>query len=372
MTDRDDKALQEWLGGESPVSRAYGGLPEVQPPPELDQRILAAAHAAARSDTPASDKVTVLRRWRRWSVSAALAASVVIGVPLAVHVYFSPSAPTLHADRNADEMETHDFIRVRPGDTGRDVPCCSETEVELPPKPERPAKPAPPPVLARELREQAAAPEPGDLAQRRGPTEVAAVATVRPDRDEAIAAARAEQDATVAASPDTFAAEAGDGDTSARAPARRAARRESAMADARADNHQSAAPPGLAEAVAAGADAAHAEESKTPVSRWLERIEQLAAAGDVDAARRELGELLRRHPGQPLPAGFPIAPAEATYPDVTVARTASWLDAIARLVNDGREDAARQELARFFDRYPEHRLPPGFPLTHEDAATIER
>jgi hypothetical protein len=69
----DIKALDEYLKGDSDVSRRYRELGRDEVPPELDRRVLAAARdAVAKEGTQRS------RSWLRWSAPVALAASVVL------------------------------------------------------------------------------------------------------------------------------------------------------------------------------------------------------------------------------------------------------------------------------------------------------
>jgi hypothetical protein len=71
----DIKALDEFLKGDSEVSRQYRELGHDEVPPELDRRVLAAArNAVANEGTQRS------RSWLRWSAPVALAASVVLVV----------------------------------------------------------------------------------------------------------------------------------------------------------------------------------------------------------------------------------------------------------------------------------------------------
>jgi hypothetical protein len=71
----DIKAPDEYLKGDSDVSRHYRELGSDEVPPEIDRRVLAAARdAVAHEGTQRS------RSWLRWSAPIALAASVVLVV----------------------------------------------------------------------------------------------------------------------------------------------------------------------------------------------------------------------------------------------------------------------------------------------------
>jgi hypothetical protein len=69
----DIKALDEYLKGDSDVSRQYRELGRDEVPPELDRRVLAAAR-----DAVANEGTQRSRSWLRWSAPVALAASVVL------------------------------------------------------------------------------------------------------------------------------------------------------------------------------------------------------------------------------------------------------------------------------------------------------
>lgn len=75
MTEPDDKELQDYLHGDSKLSRAYREASHEQPPAHLDRRILAQARAAVRPG------------WTRALAPVALAASVVLGVNLGWNLY---------------------------------------------------------------------------------------------------------------------------------------------------------------------------------------------------------------------------------------------------------------------------------------------
>ena len=99
MSDPIDKALDEYLSGNSQVSRRYRELDDVAVPPQLDQAVLAQARAAVadrqssqsdgqsdvRSDGH-TDELERLRQRRKrlmqWSVPAGLAASAVLVVSI--------------------------------------------------------------------------------------------------------------------------------------------------------------------------------------------------------------------------------------------------------------------------------------------------
>lgn len=87
MNEPIDKALDDYLSGNSQVSQRYRELDDAAVPPQLDQLVLARARAAV-ADQPSSqkDELERLRQRRkrlvRWSVPAGLAASAVLVVSI--------------------------------------------------------------------------------------------------------------------------------------------------------------------------------------------------------------------------------------------------------------------------------------------------
>jgi hypothetical protein len=71
----DSKTLEEYLKGNSDLSQRYRELGSDAVPPELDQRVLAAAR-----DAVANEGARRSRSWLRWSAPVALAASAVLVV----------------------------------------------------------------------------------------------------------------------------------------------------------------------------------------------------------------------------------------------------------------------------------------------------
>ena len=74
----DDRELEQYLKGDSPLSRRYRDASAESAPPELDEAILAQARAELRRKPVGIN---------RWLAPVALAASVVLGVNLAWNVY---------------------------------------------------------------------------------------------------------------------------------------------------------------------------------------------------------------------------------------------------------------------------------------------
>jgi len=84
----DDAALDEWLAGDSLLSRRYAELGDEQPPADLDRQILASA-------AEASKLVPLERTTRRWGASIAVAATVLLCVSIVVNLSIQPEGPLL-------------------------------------------------------------------------------------------------------------------------------------------------------------------------------------------------------------------------------------------------------------------------------------
>jgi len=165
MTERkgpDDRELEQYLKGESPLSRRYREASAETAPPELDEAILARARAELRRK-PAG--------LNRWLAPVALAASVVLGVNLAWNVYEAqpvplerPASPASGAAESRDEG----FVPSPPPVASAPAASAPEVMAEAPVAPAEPAaraerKPrAPAPALNEQLASEAG--RGGDLA----------------------------------------------------------------------------------------------------------------------------------------------------------------------------------------------------------------
>ncbi len=107
----EDKDFEQYLQRKSPVSEHYHSLDGIEPPPDLDEKILAKAAAEVRS--PLAEKS---RAWKKWSVPVALAASTVIAVSIVLesgvrHEITTSNAPSVvHSERTVAEPATPDAI----------------------------------------------------------------------------------------------------------------------------------------------------------------------------------------------------------------------------------------------------------------------
>ena len=84
MSEPDDRELEQYLKGNSPLSRRYREASGETAPPELDEAILAQARRAARPRPLGIN---------RWLTPLALAASVVLGINLGWNVYKAAPSP---------------------------------------------------------------------------------------------------------------------------------------------------------------------------------------------------------------------------------------------------------------------------------------
>jgi hypothetical protein len=236
------------------LDRAYRGLPGDEPPPEVDERIRAAARRAVGAKPQSLEARP--RSWAsRWRVPLSLAASVVVVVTLTLMMQEeehralqgepmpapSPAAPATLEDRAAPSRAPEEVKRA-------------DTE---------PARGAPVPApLQRAPAADAVAPPPPQLEK---------LETRQQVREEPKAAGAPSSPAT--------------------APAPAAA--------------PSGMPPSLSRERAVSERPAREMRSAPLVARspeeWLEEIRRLKAQGrDADAAA-ELAEFRRRHPEYPLP-----------------------------------------------------------------------
>ncbi len=88
MTDDiNEKLMQEYLEGRSPVSEAYRAAGKPGPSPELDRAVLAEARAAAQA--------TGSPQWQTWLMPASLAATFALCIALVAEVVvFDPLLKT--------------------------------------------------------------------------------------------------------------------------------------------------------------------------------------------------------------------------------------------------------------------------------------
>ncbi|NNF60802.1 MAG: hypothetical protein HKO55_10710 [Gammaproteobacteria bacterium] len=361
MSDKTDKP-GDWRKDESSVMRAYGELKETVPPAHLDERILAEARRVAAKE---DDTVVRVHRWRRWTMPAALAATVIFAVPLVVRVFETTAPPP----ERAPAMVETDAV---PAELADRLPT-DRARRELAGQSAQPAAaPAPANAFDQPLAVSATAADDGpgkrpDSAQQQA---VVPDAAITPAESEPQRQAAAEESRD---SGSEYPRE----DAQAQLPQR-----------AETDAYAGSEPAGLrpharmsgAQVAPMAADTAMANNSRQSKSLgrsgglmpvdWLDEIASLHESGRELTARRELGLFLAEYPEYQLPQGYPLRAEEAIRPAV-IPDAREWLRDIAQLVDRGDNDRARMQLAEFLDYYPDYALPPDFPLRREDAV-IER
>ena len=246
--------------------------PQGEPASTLDARILAAARASNAAPTA--------RATPRWPIAFGIAASLVLAIGIAWRLRplpgpqeaaRTPPAPVATSAPPTSEAAT-------PAPTSAKVLAPSTPQALSAPSPSAPSRPSP------EFRERArsaepaqetgiAAPEPPIVLSAPAPAAMAALPAPPPPAP----AAQAEASAS---------------------PARKAAAEDSTSQDAfdaAAAADRAAGDEPDAEVPPATADSPDVREA------WLQRIRELAAEGQTDAARASLKEFVHRHPDVPLP-----------------------------------------------------------------------
>ncbi|HSO07065.1 MAG TPA: tetratricopeptide repeat protein [Pelomicrobium sp.] len=273
MTEpRERDELDDYLEGESALTRAYRDAARAEPPPALDAEIRAAA----------ANAVTTRRSGlERWRVPLAVAAALVVSVTVALLVEREPPPPGAPpaADEysapppRAPEPKASEAEAPQPRDAEAPATAAGEartkSEAAAPmreqraPAAQRPEGSAPPPATTA---------EPAAPSVQQGPPAAAAPAP-------APTAPKAVQEGAAPSAPMS-------------APSGRA--EEKAFGDAAAESakRQRAAP----------AASGLAKEAPAPEPEaWIERIRALAREGRTVEARDELRRFLRAYPDHPVP-----------------------------------------------------------------------
>jgi hypothetical protein len=260
------------------LDEAYRRIPGDEPPPELDERIRAAARRAVAAK-PESLAARGQRSWAaRWRVPLSLAATVVVAATVTLMVQEEERRAFEDAPARAPAPAAPAVVET-PAPSGTPEQAKPRDAPQRPPavKPAVPGRAAPPPTeVQRAPAADAAAPPPPELEklesrrQRREEPEAAGVFPASPPAPAPTPKPRAPQPS--AAPP-------------AAAP--------------------SGVSPALSRERAAGERPARETRSAPEPSRspeqWIEEIRRLKAQGrDTDAAA-ELAEFRRRYPNYPLP-----------------------------------------------------------------------
>src|SRR5262245_47384850 len=97
VKDSDEQALERYLQGSGPLSRAYRELGEERPSPALDQAVLAGARSASTGRFARG-----ARPWR-WTAMTALAATVLLSFGLVMRLAMQPQEPVKALEKKRDD-----------------------------------------------------------------------------------------------------------------------------------------------------------------------------------------------------------------------------------------------------------------------------
>lgn len=251
------------------ISALYRETRAVEPPAWLDRRILAAANAAVVS-RPAPAQQPVGRRMTRWTVSLALAATVVLTVgvvrmvresgefesSLRLERMQSPNKPAAEADARGARQAERSLAYPLPEAAPPVAPAA-------PAAPATPAAPAAPVSSVESVTSPPTPASPAQLGDERSP---------------------APSSAPAAASPAP--------------PAKPAARKRETMAPSeREQAGETEVAPALEERKAVGASE---RLSRRSPEQWLQEIAELRRRGRTAEADASLAEFRRRYPDHPL------------------------------------------------------------------------
>lgn len=283
------------------LSQAYRELPQELPPPALDQAIRAAARQALSS--PASPP----RRHHRWYLPQSLAAMLVLAVGIGLML----------------RQMGDDALRLEAPGATRTPARAPVPAVAQPSTPVQPLTPAAEGATAAEktVAEKTAAPPSASRATERAIAPPPAIRQ-KADRDDHRREQTTTQPAPPAAAPvgpepqafpgtapppppptqDAYRAPDKIKDAAAADNPAASMAKPSATAPVRADQPQDEHAPRRSPAAAKKLEQGAAPALPIlPVADWLDKIRRLRDAGDIAAARRELGELKKQYPDQAIP-----------------------------------------------------------------------
>jgi negative regulator of sigma E activity len=297
----DIKALDEYLKGNSDISRRYRELGSEDVPPELDRRVLDEARAAVASGGGRS------RAWLRWGAPVALAASVILAVTVVIEsgpqndtsFVTQPAAvdkARLEPQRQVEESKLQDQVAQERRQERREeqqpafaaeppavtVQQAAPASAPAPAPASVPAAPPPAALAKTELERLNAAtldsPAPQVAAEQPSPGLAGSVATVSARKE--VEEAPAEVDSS-------------DDDLSSVSITGTRARRAGRTAGPRGTISGSAI--SSETRPAADEDAEHSDPEK-----WLEEIRELRRAGKVEEADRQWQEFGKAFPNFPV------------------------------------------------------------------------
>ncbi len=289
MSTADDRDLQRYLERGDALSRAYAELKSERPSPALDQAVLARARDALTA-TPPSDSA----RRRNWYTLTALAATVLLSFGLVMRLALEPDSRTQPATPSGQDSTAQTSAEsTAPAANADQVLPESDGRPTFAPPPRSPTSPLEESRAAIESEIRAATeqvpavPEPVPPSVASGDRERAAVATPAQEQP-----ANAAADAAAAPAEQSSMTQEGAYD---RAPERGVAR---AMKSESPPSAPMAAERDVAASSGMQAEESFPEEKKDVKSPevWLAEIAQLRAAGEHQAAERELERFRKVYP----------------------------------------------------------------------------
>jgi hypothetical protein len=309
----DEQQLEEYLKGDSSVSRQYRRLEDAEVPAELDRLVLRQAAQAVKS------RSTGRPAWLRWTAPLAIAASAVLALSIVIQTGLRDDTVTAVTAPQFSEP-LRQALRDDSPEMERDLAQSKQSQERS----------------ADEVMPMAAAREP-DL-----PTVAAAVPAPPPPQI----------DVPVREVPPVVAA------TSARPP-----RPTPTMTSPTIQSHR-AAP---AAAVPPGAQRRRASERSVEQSMEIAARELQAMASEVEAARRaeqqnaaiaddvararmeEAAAAAAKAYSRDVPAAAPAAPRSYSDPE-------AWLKDIRELRKANKQEEADREWMRFREAFPDHEV----------------
>jgi hypothetical protein len=303
----DEQQLDEYLKGDSSVSRQYRQLPGADVPASLDRLVLRQAEdAVKRPSRPA---------WIRWTAPLAVAASAVLVVSIVVQTGLrdetTVAAPPTMAQKRAAESALENKVMQQSAEAAPRQAEATPAEAALPAPPPPKVEVPPAPVVADEPRAFARRP-----------------------------------------APPPPAAPAGDLDEIAVQGGGAVARTEEEMAEravAKADDEDKAelATADLSRAKSARQDLARREQQDA-VAQRATRTEQAQAAGASNAAPAAVLSYSRPITSS---AADNVATIQRTYTDPE-----EWLKDIRQLRKDNKQQDADKEWHRFREAFPDYQV----------------
>lgn len=246
MSATEDRELERYLQRGDALSRAYAALKSERPSPALDQAVLARARDVLQGQ-PRVGKI----RHRRWPAITALAATVLLSFALVMRIALEPDAQPERSPAPSPLESRRPVIET-------EIRAASEQAEQAPAI----AEPVPPRFEPKSLERTESARAPAERATAGGLVAPSAQQETRQPAYAISPQSSTTQSITVTAQPS---ADVSSG---------------TAVSSARMHDES----------------LAKQESTKSP-EVWLEEIEQLRAAGELEAAERELERFRAAYPG---------------------------------------------------------------------------